>query len=103
MAGPKPRIAQGTFDNVSECGGKWYYLCLYGVADLQRLTDVERVVALFANKLYWYFQPHALDCLEQWHTNRSREELEGRLKPIDLSYYRGITSVIDHLPCHPFQ
>lgn len=97
MAGLEP--AHGTFDRATGCGGRWYYLCLFGVADLPRLTNARRVVALFVNKLYWDFQPHAYDCLEQWHANRTLDEIRGAQLDMNFAYYKSIDSVRNHVTC----
>ncbi|XP_067685318.1 beta-1,3-galactosyl-O-glycosyl-glycoprotein beta-1,6-N-acetylglucosaminyltransferase 3-like isoform X2 [Haliotis asinina] len=66
------------------CTGKLVRsVCVFGVGDLPILTTRPN---LFANKFYWDFQPLTLDCLEEWHYNRTRDEYLGEYA-FNTSYY----------------
>ena len=52
---------------------------------------------LFANKFHLDFQPEALDCIEEWHHNRTGGELAGRAPTLNLSYYANMDYVKHHL------
>ncbi|KAK6172748.1 hypothetical protein SNE40_016345 [Patella caerulea] len=69
------------------CKGKRVRLiCIFGVGDLPLLS---RRKEMFANKFYLNFEPFALDCLEELHHNKTRDEYLGLVK-FNTSYYQGL-------------
>ncbi|XP_053386183.1 beta-1,3-galactosyl-O-glycosyl-glycoprotein beta-1,6-N-acetylglucosaminyltransferase-like [Mercenaria mercenaria] len=67
------------------CHGKFVRdVCVFGVGDLQALTKKHH---LFANKFHINYQRYALDCMEEWHYNRTAE---GDLKSLNISYYESL-------------
>ncbi|KAL5005843.1 hypothetical protein ScPMuIL_017001 [Solemya velum] len=58
-------------------------ICVFGVGDLPLLVSRPE---LFANKFYADYQHLTLDCLEEWHYNRTRDEYLGKYH-FDTSYY----------------
>ncbi len=83
-------------------------LCIMGVRDLKRLTDI-RNPALIVNKIYWNIEPHAFDCLEAWLHNRVQEEKiaytlhVSNKNSVNYSFYASLDVVEKHVPCFPFQ
>ena len=69
-----------------KCHGKFVHgVCIYGVGDLQNLKLRKE---LFANKFHLDHQPYALDCIEEWHYNKT---VNPSLSNLNLTYY-------EHLP-----
>ncbi|XP_041347030.1 beta-1,3-galactosyl-O-glycosyl-glycoprotein beta-1,6-N-acetylglucosaminyltransferase-like, partial [Gigantopelta aegis] len=67
------------------CAGKFVRnVCVLGVGDLSLLVKGKQ---LFVNKFHLDFQPYALDCIEEWHYNRTRDEYLG-VSNFDNSYYK---------------
>lgn len=57
---------------LQKCKGKFVRgVCVFGIGDLNRLV---LKMALFSNKFYFNYQPLALQCLEEWHFNKSFSE-----------------------------
>ncbi|XP_064642575.1 beta-1,3-galactosyl-O-glycosyl-glycoprotein beta-1,6-N-acetylglucosaminyltransferase-like [Lineus longissimus] len=51
------------------CAGKWVRdVCVTGVGDLPKVVSSS---GLFLNKIYLNFQPLTLDCLEEYHRNKT--------------------------------
>jgi hypothetical protein len=70
------------------CRGQWVRsVCVFGVGDLPTLV---RRPELFANKFFWWYQPIALDCLDQWLRHKEA------CPPVDddLEYYRQLPFII---------
>ncbi|KAJ8307860.1 hypothetical protein KUTeg_014588 [Tegillarca granosa] len=56
----------------SPCHGKSIRgICVFGVGDLPLLKEMPH---LFTNKFHLTYQPIALDCMEEFHYNRTRDE-----------------------------
>ncbi|XP_041347186.1 beta-1,3-galactosyl-O-glycosyl-glycoprotein beta-1,6-N-acetylglucosaminyltransferase-like, partial [Gigantopelta aegis] len=54
------------------CAGKFVRsVCVLGLGDLPLLAKAKE---FFANKFHLDFEPYALDCIEEWHYNRTRDE-----------------------------
>lgn len=68
-------------------------VCVFGVADLPRLTQR---LELFANKFYTTYQPETYECLEEWHYNRTRAEVKNGVA-LDLSFYSKLDIVHNHI------
>ncbi|XP_045211843.1 beta-1,3-galactosyl-O-glycosyl-glycoprotein beta-1,6-N-acetylglucosaminyltransferase-like isoform X2 [Mercenaria mercenaria] len=69
----------------SPCQGKVVReVCVFGVGDLKTLTSRHN---LFANKFHIDYQRYALDCMEEWHFNRTAE---GNLGKFNMSYYKSL-------------
>ncbi|XP_067660711.1 beta-1,3-galactosyl-O-glycosyl-glycoprotein beta-1,6-N-acetylglucosaminyltransferase-like [Haliotis asinina] len=62
-------------------------ICIFGVGDLPLLTTRRE---LFANKFYINYQSQTLDCLEEWLSERTREEQESRVH-LNVTFY-------EHMP-----
>ncbi len=78
---------KGLFYFLDDCQGKYvHHVCIFGVGDLYRLQGRRH---MFANKFEVEFEPVALDCMEEWYFNTTREEGRGRLK-FDDSYYKNL-------------
>lgn len=59
------------------CQGKYVRdICIFGIGDLPTLSNT---IHLFANKFHIDYQPFALDCMEELHYNRTRDEYLGKL------------------------
>ncbi|XP_048254127.1 beta-1,3-galactosyl-O-glycosyl-glycoprotein beta-1,6-N-acetylglucosaminyltransferase-like [Haliotis rufescens] len=72
------------------CTGKLVHsVCVFGAGDLPMLTTRPH---LFANKFYWDFQHLALDCLEEWNYNQTRDEFLGE-STFNASYYKTLEFV----------
>lgn len=82
----KPWLAAfAGWGGVSPCHGKFVRgVCVFGVGDLEALSHKHH---LFANKFHIDYQPYALDCLEEWHLNRTAD---GGLKSLNTSYYESL-------------
>ncbi|XP_041372655.1 beta-1,3-galactosyl-O-glycosyl-glycoprotein beta-1,6-N-acetylglucosaminyltransferase-like [Gigantopelta aegis] len=81
----KPYLARFVNWGTLPCAGKTVRaVCVFGIGDLPLLVNRKE---LFANKFHFDFQPYALDCVEEWHYNRTRDEYSGILR-FDDSYYR---------------
>ena len=72
--------------------------CTYGVGDLPALFNRPE---LFANRFEIDFEPAALDCMEELHYNRTRDELEGRARALNISYYADMDYVKNHVEVTP--
>ena len=70
------------------------YICVFSIGDLPLLASRPE---LFANKFYIEYEPLALDCMEQLHYNRTRDELTGALPPLDVSFYEELAFVNNHV------
>lgn len=72
-------------------------ICIWGVRDLPFLRTQ---AALFVNKLFWDFQPYALNCLNwriHMHIRRDfGEEISYYEKPINLTVYKNHEAVKNH-------
>ena len=68
-------------------------ICIFGIRDLPLLASRPE---LFANKFYFDFQPLTLDCMEELHYNRTRDEIDGKLR-LDLGFYRDLDFVQNHV------
>ena len=76
------------------CRGQFVrQVCVYGVGDLPTLAKRKE---LFANKLYQDYEPIALECMEELHYNRTREELKGHVE-FDTGYYATRDFVKQHV------
>jgi len=58
-------------------------ICIFGVRDVPLLVQRKE---LFANKFHLDFHPLALDCLKEWHYNRTRDQYMGRVG-FDVRWY----------------
>lgn len=66
---------------VHPCHGKFVRgVCVFGLGDLTELVSRKE---LFVNKFYYYYQPYALQCLEEWHFNNTFSVL-----PFKTHYYK---------------
>ncbi|XP_061192619.1 beta-1,3-galactosyl-O-glycosyl-glycoprotein beta-1,6-N-acetylglucosaminyltransferase 3-like [Saccostrea echinata] len=64
-----------------KCHGKYvHFICVFGIGDLNKLVSKKN---LFANKFYYDYQPLALQCLEEWHLNKTFTEAH-----VDANYHR---------------
>lgn len=72
-------------------------ICIWGLLDLPLINQRKE---LFINKLYWNFQPYALDCLEERifnHTRRDYGDKNATSDPLlDINYYRQLSFVKNH-------
>ena len=68
-------------------------ICIFGVGDLQRLTNRSE---LFANKFHSNFEPKAYQCLEKWFTAKTDSERVNGVQKLDLSYYRSLVAASPH-------
>ena len=68
--------------------------CTYGVGDLPLLVTRPE---LFANRFQIDFEPATLDCMEEWHFNKTRDELEGRAPTLNISFYAGMEYAMNHV------
>jgi hypothetical protein len=67
------------------CAGKWVReVCVAGVGDLHKAVSSTGV---FINKLYFDFQPLALDCLEEYQRNQTLRSA------VDPNYGKTMTMV----------
>lgn len=67
------------------CYGKFVHgVCIFGVGDLQNLRKRKE---LFANKFHIDYQPYALDCIEEWHYNKT---LDPSLSDLNLTFYANL-------------
>ena len=57
-------------------------VCIFGPGDLQLLSTRRE---LFANKFYLDYERYALDCMEELHFNRTRDEYLGKS---NFEYYK---------------
>jgi len=84
----KPFVARfknwGNSFNDWPCHGKRVRtICIFGVRDVPLLVQRKE---LFANKFHLDFHPLALDCLEEWHFTRTRDQYMGRVG-FDVRWY----------------
>jgi hypothetical protein len=68
-------------------------VCVFGVGDLPLLASRPE---LFANKFYIDYEPLALDCIEELHYNRTREEIKNGAPTFDVSLYEQLLFVHNH-------
>lgn len=61
-------------------------ICIFGIGDLPLLA---RRPEFFANKFYLYYQTYALQCMEELHFNRTRDEYLQRLH-FQTDYYENL-------------
>lgn len=61
-------------------------ICIFGIGDLPLLA---RRPEFFANKFYLYYQTYALQCMEELHFNRTRDEYLQRLD-FQTDYYENL-------------
>lgn len=59
-------------------------ICVFGAGDLPILASRRE---LFANKFYLDYKHYALDCMEELHFNRTRDEYLGKLQ-FDVRWYK---------------
>ncbi|XP_033758606.1 beta-1,3-galactosyl-O-glycosyl-glycoprotein beta-1,6-N-acetylglucosaminyltransferase-like [Pecten maximus] len=72
------------------CHGKRVrMICIFGVEDLPLLAQRPE---LFVNKLYWDFEPFALDCMEELIYNRTRDGYLQTTK-FDTTFYENLDFV----------
>lgn len=72
---------------VHPCLGKFVRgVCVFGLGDLTELVSRKE---LFVNKFYYYYQPYALQCLEEWHFNNTFSVL-----PFKTHYYKTLPFII---------
>jgi hypothetical protein len=77
------------------CNGKFVReVCIFGVYDLPNMA---KSYDLFANKFYYYYQPMALNCLEERHSNWTRDDILGVSDRIDSNYYESLSNVKQHV------
>ena len=70
--------------NIWPCHGQRVRsVCIFGVGDLPLLSTRRE---LFTNKFYLDYERYALDCMEELHFNRTRDEYLGKLS-FDTRYY----------------
>jgi len=83
----------GTYPFNWPCRGKRVRrVCVLGIGDLPLLADRPE---LFANKFHLYFEPTALDCLEQLYYNRTLNEAVGTMT-FNISFYTELSYVKHH-------
>ena len=83
----------GTWPFDYPCAGQRIRMvCVFGMGDLPLLASRPE---LFTNKFYLDYQQFALDCMEELHYNRTRQELQGVLS-FDTRYYTGLKFVMNH-------
>ena len=68
-------------------------VCIIGVGELHLLVKARQ---LFANKFYLDFEPYALDCMEEWLYNRTRDEYLG-VSDFDNSFYKKADFVVNKI------
>ncbi len=68
-------------------------VCVFGVGDLPLLAQRPE---LFANKFYLEYEPLALQCMEELHYNRTRDEVLGK-SHFDVSRYTQYSFVFNHV------
>ena len=78
-------------------------VCIYSMRDLSFLTDDTRS-ELFVNKLYWHYEPLALDCLEWWFWDRTvREYLlfdtPQNIRFVNYTFYEQLAITHNHVHC----
>lgn len=77
-----------------ECHGQWVrYVCVFGVGDL---PDLQNSPQLFVNKFDLTFHPLALDCMEELHYNRTRQQVLG-LRTFNSTFYENLDFVKNHI------
>ncbi|KAL4239490.1 Beta-1 [Mactra antiquata] len=75
-------VAWGGADS---CAGRFVRgICIFGVGDLHLLKEKPQ---LFSNKFYLDYQPLALDCMEEWHRNRS---MAGLSSDFNSTFYKSL-------------
>lgn len=80
--------------NPQSCHGKWLRsVCVFGPGDLRGLTNT---IKLFANKFEWAFKPLTLQCLSEWHFNRTRDEYQG-LYYFSANRYKNMPQVVHRI------
>ena len=90
----KKKIPYTRFKNWGElpCAGKFVSdICILGVGDLPLLVKARQ---LFANKFHQDFEPYALDCLEEWLYNKTRDEYLG-ITVFDNNFYKTLDHVVN--------
>lgn len=76
------------------CRGKRAHgICIFSVRDLPLLASRPE---LFANKFHLNYEPLTLDCLEELHFNRTRNEISS-LPDIDRKFYENMDYVRNHV------
>ncbi|XP_013411058.1 beta-1,3-galactosyl-O-glycosyl-glycoprotein beta-1,6-N-acetylglucosaminyltransferase isoform X2 [Lingula anatina] len=79
-------------ESIPFCGGKFVRaICIFGLEHLPRLFVRNE---LFANKFHQEFQPYTLDCMEEWHYNKTRL---GYSLPFNTQHYRSLPFVKDKI------
>ena len=66
-------------------------LCVFGAADLPLIASRRE---FFVNKFYLKYQHFALDCVEELHFNRTRDEYLGKLA-FDPKWYSQLGFVLN--------
>ncbi|XP_062596002.1 N-acetyllactosaminide beta-1,6-N-acetylglucosaminyl-transferase-like [Saccostrea cucullata] len=84
----KPWLAvYAAWGGVNSCHGKFIRgVCVFGIGDLTELVSKRE---LFVNKFYYNYQPYALQCLEEWHRNKSFSNL-----PFETHFYKTLPFII---------
>ncbi|KAL4234494.1 hypothetical protein ACF0H5_006139 [Mactra antiquata] len=78
------RVKIWTTPESDKCKGRVVRgICVFGVGDLPMLASRRE---LFINKLFLNYEHYALDCLEELHYNRTRDEYMKSL-PFDAEWY----------------
>ena len=71
-------------------------VCIFGLKNLQYMSQTYH---LFANKLYYDYQPMALHCLEERHWNHTRDDISGiGTSGLNMTFYSNLPNVKNHVP-----
>lgn len=85
---------QGYPGKMYKCYGKWVRnVCVFGIGDLHDLTHAPQ---LFVNKFHLDFHPLALDCMEELHFRKMRQEVLG-LRKLKSTFYANLDFVKNHI------
>lgn len=72
-------------------------ICIWGVLDLPLMS---RSKSIFVNKLFWNFQPYALECLDWRIRTLTRRDFGENIsyyeEPLDLTSYKNYEAVANH-------
>lgn len=84
----------GTYPFDYPCKGQRVRMvCVWSTGDLSLLKNRPE---LFTNKFYLDYEPLALDCMEELHYNRTREEVMGT-RQFSTNYYQHLDMVKNHV------
>ena len=73
-----------------KCHGKFVRnICILGLADLSKAV---KDVGLYANKFFYYYQPLAYDCLEEWLNDHTWTQFLNDER-FDVGYYEKLDQV----------